>query len=243
MKQQQAFLSNLHSTLKKANLKDLERMNTVIIKYHFWDWIGAEHIKVMMWLLEEGSGTYTRDAISEAVAIPDRKGEPWPSLVMIPRILSNLNQIGLVFVSWAERGVRENQPFYVDTETLHRECSGSLWKGLGEVINGASYRDLEALARVFTETDLLSQPGFNLRVLAWAGMIGNRHVSEEDFQTEFADIRREVRFLHDARDASHALRWANRKGLLKIAWCEPGQGFDLDAEPLEKFGFVTGGGK
>lgn len=242
MNRQQTFLPNLHTSLKRASYQELEDMSQTFIKYHFFDWIRMGHIKVAMWLREAGNGSYTTGQISQSIAVPYR-GEPWPGAVMIPKIISNLNQIGLIRVFWAQQGIKENQPFDVDTEILQRECSGSLWQDLGEVINGASYHDLEALSQLFVKTDLLGQPGFYLRVLAWAGTVDRGHITENMMKQEFSDIRKATKFLHDARNTIHALHWANRKGLLKVSWREPGQGFDLDAGPLEKFGFTIGGAR
>lgn len=226
------FLAKLNGVLRAASLEDLRAMAKLFGR--MWYWLGPEHLKVLLWLHGQGSGTYDVRTISEAVAVKDTKGEPWPGPVQIERILVNLEDAGFIRVWWAERmGIRTNHPFQVECDRL-----GGFWNDLGEVIQSATYRDLQGLQRVYRDTDLMRQPAFYLGVLAWAGARGTGPVTEAELREAFGGIYREVKFAFDGRNPGHALRWFVEKGLLNARWDAKGELIELDTERLRKWGFT-----
>lgn len=233
------FLTKLNDALRKAQRSDLETMNALLEKGRIWQ-MGPEFLKVLLHVQQQGNGTYTVQDISSAIAIEDKNGEPWPGPVMIESILANLESAGFIRVWWAERmGIRTNHPFKVECEQLYYKwkMTGDFWKNLGDAVQSTSYRDLQALQRLYKETPLLKQPPFYLRALTWAATNGSGPVSRDAVKEEFSNILKHIRSEHDSRDAESGLRWFHEKGLLGVAWGAPGEPIQLDVEPLKKWGF------
>ncbi|OPY68297.1 MAG: hypothetical protein A4E63_02013 [Syntrophorhabdus sp. PtaU1.Bin050] len=234
------FLHNLNEVLKKAAIQDFKAMNNLFEKGHLWDWYGPEHLKTLLYLHQSDDGTYDVHQISQAIAVKDAKGEPWPGPVMIEGILRDLEEVGLIRVTWGTTGIVSNQPFKVTTESLlyNWHLEGDFWKNLNGAIQEATYKDLQALRRLYRETDLLDQPPFFLRVLSWSTVNGSGKFLLQKVKDEFDDLLHHAWSLHDSRDAESGLTWARKRRLLGITWGMPGEPFELDIRPLSGWGFT-----
>lgn len=231
------FLTKLYDCLEPATVRELQGLHDFFGKYHVWDWLSAEHVKVLFWLRDKPDGQYDSRQISAAISVVGPQGQLWPGAEQIPRIIAGLQQIKLLRVTWPDRGSRETQAFHLELDPLHRATKGHLWDRLAPVILDASFKEIQALAQLYSQTDLMNQPGFFLRSLTWCAAVAGIRVSDEEFSNSFAEIKKQTRFDHDARNGTHGVLWAKQKGLINIRWDE--RGFYYDITPLRKFGFTT----
>ena len=233
----QIFLGKLYGALEGATVRELQGLHDFFGKYHVWDWVSAEHTKTLFWLRSQPDGEYNAKQISAAISVVGPKGQLWPEPVMIPRIISGLNQLKLVRVTWAKTGLREIQPFHLELNALRGETGGPLWDRFGEVILSASYKEISALAQLYSQTDLMNQPGFYLPTLCWLGSAPADRVKFSEFQEKSEEIKRQVRSSHDMRNVTNGIWWAFQK---KLIFIEQGiDDFRLDTSPLCSLGFET----
>ncbi|WP_028895393.1 hypothetical protein [Syntrophorhabdus aromaticivorans] len=239
----QIFLGKLYGALEGATVRELQGLHDFFGKYHVWDWTGPEHVKAILWLRGQPSGEFSAKQISASIGVVGPQGQLWPGPEQIPRIIAGLQQIKLLRVTWPDRGSRETLPFILELDPLRRETEGPLWGRLAPVILDASYKEITALAALYAQTNLAEQPGFYLRALCWCAAVAGIRVSDEEFSNSFAEIKKQTRFDHDARNGTHGVLWCKQKGLINIRWDE--RGFYYDITPLRKFGFTTNekGGK
>ena len=237
------FLTKLYDCLEPATVRELQGLHDFFTKFRIWDWTGPEHVKALCWLRSQRDGEFDSRQISASISVVGPQGQLWPGPEQIPRIIAGLQQLKLIWVTWGKQGSRETQAFHLELDPLHRETKGHLWDRLAEVILSASYKEIQALTALYAQTGLMNQPGFFLRSLTWCAAVAGIRVSDEEFSNSFAEIKKQTRFDHDARNGTHGVLWCKQKGLINIRWDE--RGFYYDITPLRKFGFTTNekGGK
>lgn len=231
------FLSRLYDSLEGARVAELQGLHDFFGKFRIFDWTGPGHLKALCWLRSQRDGEFDSRQISGSISVVGPQGELWPGALMIPRIVSNLSQIGLIKIGWAKTGLREIQPFRLRLDTLREATRGSLWDRLAPVILGASFKEIQALAALYTQTNLAEQPGFYLRVLAWCAAMPGDRMPITEIEERFDDVKRQVRSSHDMRNIHNALSWAYGKELIVADWGT--DDFRLDATPLCSLGFET----
>lgn len=231
------FLGTLYGSLEGSTVAELQTVHDFFVRYHVWDWLSAEHVKVLFWLRDKPDGQYDSRQISAAISVVGPQGQLWPGAEQIPRIIAGLQQIKLLRVTWPDRGSRETQAFHLELDPLHRATKGHLWDRFGEVILSASYKEISALAQLYSQTDLMNQPGFYLPTLCWLGSAPADRVKFSEFQEKSEEIKRQVRSSHDMRNVTNGIWWAFQK---KLIFIEQGiDDFRLDTSPLCSLGFET----